>query len=259
MNAKSRSTAVSPPTCIWASRPPGRPGRGRRQPPRADAPDAGRTSAFPLVREAWPWTTSCATSLDTWPRGTPRPTRAGSPTRRRRAASRRDGTGASRGAARPARARCSGRGPETERLVRRYLTGRGALLARRSRRARRDGHGDLIAEDIFCLDGRPSPPRLPGVRRPAAPRRPGRRRRLPRHGPRAARRAGAAPCSSRSFELSGDGARLRLVDPTSPTARSCAPRSRACVTAQGAPTTPARGPAAAAPRVRAPLRPSAVF
>lgn len=47
----------------------------------------------------------------------------------------------------------------TERVVtlaRRYLAGRGPLFAGRVRDGRaRDGHGDLLAEDIFCLDDGP--------------------------------------------------------------------------------------------------------
>jgi uncharacterized protein len=43
-----------------------------------------------------------------------------------------------------------------EHLVRRYLAGRGALFDRRiASGAIRDGHGDLQAEDIFCLDDGP--------------------------------------------------------------------------------------------------------
>jgi aminoglycoside phosphotransferase family enzyme/predicted kinase len=38
-------------------------------------------------------------------------------------------------------------------LARRYLAGRGSLFARRIADGRaRDGHGDLLAEDVFCLD-----------------------------------------------------------------------------------------------------------
>ncbi|MEH0448987.1 MULTISPECIES: bifunctional aminoglycoside phosphotransferase/ATP-binding protein [unclassified Streptomyces] len=45
---------------------------------------------------------------------------------------------------------------ETERLVRRYLTGRDRLFASRIEQGRVvDGHGDLLAEDIFCLDDGP--------------------------------------------------------------------------------------------------------
>jgi uncharacterized protein len=41
-------------------------------------------------------------------------------------------------------------------LAHRYLDGRGALLAERIARGRIvDGHGDLLAEDIFCLDDGP--------------------------------------------------------------------------------------------------------
>ncbi|MCL9797507.1 hypothetical protein MXD58_024970, partial [Frankia sp. AgKG'84/4] len=41
-------------------------------------------------------------------------------------------------------------------LARRYLAGRGELLAERTRAGWiRDGHGDLLAEDIFCLDDGP--------------------------------------------------------------------------------------------------------
>ncbi|MCM3886918.1 AAA family ATPase [Frankia sp. R82] len=42
------------------------------------------------------------------------------------------------------------------RLALRYLAGRGELLAERTRAGWiRDGHGDLLAEDIFCLDDGP--------------------------------------------------------------------------------------------------------
>lgn len=47
---------------------------------------------------------------------------------------------------------------EVERLARRFLAGRGPLFADRvARRAVVDGHGDLLAEDIFCL---PDGPRI---------------------------------------------------------------------------------------------------
>ncbi|WP_193241553.1 bifunctional aminoglycoside phosphotransferase/ATP-binding protein [Streptomyces phaeolivaceus] len=45
---------------------------------------------------------------------------------------------------------------ETERLVRRYLAGREPLFATRIEQRRVvDGHGDLLAEDVFCLDDGP--------------------------------------------------------------------------------------------------------
>ncbi|MFI8438254.1 AAA family ATPase [Streptomyces sp. NPDC079020] len=45
---------------------------------------------------------------------------------------------------------------EIERLVRRYLAGREQLFAMRVDRGRMvDGHGDLLADDIFCLDDGP--------------------------------------------------------------------------------------------------------
>jgi aminoglycoside phosphotransferase family enzyme/predicted kinase len=45
---------------------------------------------------------------------------------------------------------------ETERLVRRYLRGREVLFQTRIRQGRVvDGHGDLLAEDVFCLDDGP--------------------------------------------------------------------------------------------------------
>lgn len=45
---------------------------------------------------------------------------------------------------------------EVERLVRRYLAGREILFASRIEQRRVvDGHGDLLAEDIFCLDDGP--------------------------------------------------------------------------------------------------------
>ncbi|MER6631502.1 AAA family ATPase [Streptomyces sp. NPDC000987] len=45
---------------------------------------------------------------------------------------------------------------ETERLVRRYLVGREQLFDARIAQGRIvDGHGDLLAEDIFCLDDGP--------------------------------------------------------------------------------------------------------
>ena len=45
---------------------------------------------------------------------------------------------------------------EIEQLALRYLAGRGTLLRERQRAGRiRDGHGDLLAEDIFCLDDGP--------------------------------------------------------------------------------------------------------
>ncbi len=43
-----------------------------------------------------------------------------------------------------------------EQLARRYLDGRGPLFADRIARAKvRDGHGDLLADDMFCLDDGP--------------------------------------------------------------------------------------------------------
>ncbi|MER5435237.1 AAA family ATPase [Streptomyces sp. NPDC002588] len=46
--------------------------------------------------------------------------------------------------------------PEAERLVRRYLAGRERLFASRVEQGRVvDGHGDLLAEDVFCLDDGP--------------------------------------------------------------------------------------------------------
>ncbi|MGW2914237.1 bifunctional aminoglycoside phosphotransferase/ATP-binding protein [Streptomyces asoensis] len=46
--------------------------------------------------------------------------------------------------------------PETEELVRRYLGGRERLFAARIEQGRVvDGHGDLLAEDVFCLDDGP--------------------------------------------------------------------------------------------------------
>lgn len=46
--------------------------------------------------------------------------------------------------------------PEVQRLVRRYLAGREALFDSRIEQRRVvDGHGDLLAEDIFCLDDGP--------------------------------------------------------------------------------------------------------
>ncbi|MEU5460977.1 AAA family ATPase [Streptomyces althioticus] len=46
--------------------------------------------------------------------------------------------------------------PEVERLVRRYLAGREPLFDARIEQGRVvDGHGDLLAEDIFCLDDGP--------------------------------------------------------------------------------------------------------
>lgn len=45
---------------------------------------------------------------------------------------------------------------EVERLVRRYLAGRDSLFEARIREGRVvDGHGDLLTEDIFCLDDGP--------------------------------------------------------------------------------------------------------
>lgn len=45
---------------------------------------------------------------------------------------------------------------ETQRLVRRYLAGRQEMFADRIRQGRVvDGHGDLLAEDVFCLDDGP--------------------------------------------------------------------------------------------------------
>ncbi|MBL7488026.1 AAA family ATPase [Frankia sp. AgB1.9] len=45
---------------------------------------------------------------------------------------------------------------EIDRLSSRYLAGRGALLLERMRSGRvRDGHGDLLADDIFCLTDGP--------------------------------------------------------------------------------------------------------
>jgi predicted kinase len=45
---------------------------------------------------------------------------------------------------------------EIGRLALRYLAGRAPLLASRQRAGRiRDGHGDLLADDIFCLDDGP--------------------------------------------------------------------------------------------------------
>lgn len=53
--------------------------------------------------------------------------------------------------------------PDTEdgmiSLARRYLAGRGPLFAQRIEEGRAcDGHGDLLADDIFCLDEGPSGP-----------------------------------------------------------------------------------------------------
>ncbi|MEU5077387.1 AAA family ATPase [Streptomyces asoensis] len=46
--------------------------------------------------------------------------------------------------------------PQTEELVRRYLGGRERLFAARIEQGRVvDGHGDLLAEDVFCLDDGP--------------------------------------------------------------------------------------------------------
>ncbi|WP_340384027.1 AAA family ATPase [Streptomyces sp. SS7] len=46
--------------------------------------------------------------------------------------------------------------PEVERLVRRYLAGRERLFdSRIAQRRVVDGHGDLLAEDVFCLDDGP--------------------------------------------------------------------------------------------------------
>ncbi|MFF3890076.1 AAA family ATPase [Streptomyces sp. NPDC001914] len=46
--------------------------------------------------------------------------------------------------------------PEVERLVRGYLAGRERLFASRIAQGRVvDGHGDLLAEDVFCLDDGP--------------------------------------------------------------------------------------------------------
>ncbi|MEW1775518.1 AAA family ATPase [Streptomyces sp. NPDC086777] len=46
--------------------------------------------------------------------------------------------------------------PEAERLVRRYLAGRERLFDARIEQGRVvDGHGDLLAEDVFCLDDGP--------------------------------------------------------------------------------------------------------
>ncbi|MEV5845359.1 AAA family ATPase [Streptomyces sp. NPDC051985] len=46
--------------------------------------------------------------------------------------------------------------PEAERLVRRYLAGRKRLFDARIEQGRVvDGHGDLLAEDVFCLDDGP--------------------------------------------------------------------------------------------------------
>jgi aminoglycoside phosphotransferase family enzyme/predicted kinase len=44
---------------------------------------------------------------------------------------------------------------DIERLVGRYLAGRGELFRQRSVTSVLDGHGDLMAEDIFCLDDGP--------------------------------------------------------------------------------------------------------
>ena len=59
-----------------------------------------------------------------------------------------------------------------------------------------DGHGDLLADDIFCLDDGPRGPRLPRVRRRSPPRRRAGRRRLPGHGPRATSAAPTWPARS---------------------------------------------------------------
>ncbi|MFF1442786.1 AAA family ATPase [Streptomyces sp. NPDC058295] len=46
--------------------------------------------------------------------------------------------------------------PEAERLVRRYLAGRESLFDSRIQQRRVvDGHGDLLADDVFCLDDGP--------------------------------------------------------------------------------------------------------
>ena len=45
---------------------------------------------------------------------------------------------------------------EVRRLVERFLAGRGPLLERRAAESRIvDGHGDLLADDVFCLDDGP--------------------------------------------------------------------------------------------------------
>ena len=79
----------------------------------------------------------------------------------------------------------------------RYLEGRAGCLARRIEEGWvRDGHGDLIADDVFCLDDGPRvldclefDDRLRYVDVP-------RRRRVPRHGPRTARPPGPRPRAS---------------------------------------------------------------
>lgn len=116
---------------------------------------------------------------------------------------------------------------ETEQLVRRYLAGRERLFASRIEQGRVvDGHGDLLAEDIFCLDDGPvswtawssttgcatstawtTPPSSPWTWNSSAPRRP--------------------PATSSRSTASTPVIRRprRCGTTTSPTARSSVPRS----------------------------------
>ena len=72
---------------------------------------------------------------------------------------------------------------EVQRRVRQFIDGRAALIADRVSDHRIvDGHGDLIANDIFCAAGRTSVAGLLGIRRPAAISRWARRRLLPGNG-----------------------------------------------------------------------------
>ena len=81
-----------------------------------------------------------------------------------------------------------------------YLDGRSGLLARRIEEGWvRDGHGDLLCDDVFCLDDGPAAAGLPRLRRPSAPCRRAGRRGVPRHGHRGARRGGTRPPHARGL------------------------------------------------------------
>ena len=110
----------------------------------------------------------------------------------------------------------AGRVDEIERLAPRYLAGRGPLFdARIARGPIVDGHGDLLADDVFCLDDGPRvldclefDDRLRYARRAG-------RRRLPGHGPGAARRRPSWPSGFLDWyaEFAGDPAPPSLRAP----------------------------------------------
>jgi hypothetical protein len=96
-----------------------------------------------------------------------------------------------------------------------FLAGGGPLFADRCAHGRVvDGHGELIADDIFCLDDGPRALDCLEFDDPAALRRRPRRRRLPSDGPGAARpiRSWARSASALTVGLvTGAGEAVALV------------------------------------------------